>query len=49
MGEIIRARAYVVGDNVDTDQIIPAQYLTQPQPEIVVGGDHISYAYWFYQ
>lgn len=28
---------------------IPARYLTHPQPEIVVGGDHISYAYWFYQ
>ena len=24
---IIRARVYVVGDNIDTDQIIPAQYL----------------------
>jgi 3-isopropylmalate/(R)-2-methylmalate dehydratase small subunit len=24
----IRGRAYVLGDNVDTDQIIPAQYLT---------------------
>ncbi|MEI6970103.1 MAG: AAA family ATPase [bacterium] len=25
---IVRGRAYVVGDNIDTDQIIPAQYLT---------------------
>ena len=25
---IIAGRAYVLGDNVDTDQIIPAQYLT---------------------
>jgi len=25
---IIQGRAYVLGDNVDTDQIIPAQYLT---------------------
>ena len=24
----IAGRAYVLGDNVDTDQIIPAQYLT---------------------
>ena len=28
MEEIIRGKAYVLGDNVDTDQIIPAQYLT---------------------
>jgi 3-isopropylmalate/(R)-2-methylmalate dehydratase small subunit len=28
MEEIIRGKAYVVGDNVDTDQIIPAQYLS---------------------
>ncbi|MCP4246306.1 MAG: 3-isopropylmalate dehydratase [bacterium] len=27
MSNTIRGRAYVVGDNVDTDQIIPAQYL----------------------
>lgn len=26
--EIIRGKAYVLGDNIDTDQIIPAQYLT---------------------
>ena len=25
---IITGKAYVLGDNVDTDQIIPAQYLT---------------------
>jgi 3-isopropylmalate/(R)-2-methylmalate dehydratase small subunit len=25
---VIRGKAYVVGDNIDTDQIIPAQYLT---------------------
>ncbi len=25
---IIAGRAYVLGDNIDTDQIIPAQYLT---------------------
>jgi 3-isopropylmalate/(R)-2-methylmalate dehydratase small subunit len=25
---LIRGKAYVLGDNVDTDQIIPAQYLT---------------------
>jgi len=28
MQTIITGRAYVLGDNVDTDQIIPAQYLT---------------------
>lgn len=28
MRERIEGRAYVLGDNVDTDQIIPAQYLT---------------------
>src|SRR3954466_14479471 len=28
MQSVIRGRAYVLGDNVDTDQIIPAQYLT---------------------
>src|SRR5689334_4798907 len=28
MQKIVIGRAYVLGDNVDTDQIIPAQYLT---------------------
>ncbi len=28
MQKIIRGKCYVVGDNIDTDQIIPAQYLT---------------------
>src|SRR5437879_11479766 len=28
MHPTITGRAYVLGDNVDTDQIIPAQYLT---------------------
>src|SRR5438105_8345911 len=28
MQALIHGRAYVLGDNVDTDQIIPAQYLT---------------------
>src|SRR5436309_13036459 len=28
MQSLIRGRAYVLGDNIDTDQIIPAQYLT---------------------
>jgi len=28
MQSIITGRAYVLGDNIDTDQIIPAQYLT---------------------
>ena len=28
MSNLFTARVYVVGDNIDTDQIIPAQYLT---------------------
>ena len=28
MQTVISGRAYVLGDNIDTDQIIPAQYLT---------------------
>ena len=28
MRSVIRGKAYVLGDNIDTDQIIPAQYLT---------------------
>ena len=28
MSHVIRGKAFVVGDNIDTDQIIPAQYLT---------------------
>src|SRR6476646_5397382 len=28
MDSVITGRAYVLGDNVDTDQIIPAQYLS---------------------
>src|SRR5262249_61110660 len=28
MQQFISGKAYVLGDNVDTDQIIPAQYLT---------------------
>jgi 3-isopropylmalate/(R)-2-methylmalate dehydratase small subunit len=28
MSQVIRGAAYVVRDNIDTDQIIPAQYLT---------------------
>src|ERR1700682_4383828 len=28
MQQTITGKAYVLGDNVDTDQIIPAQYLT---------------------
>ena len=28
MESVIEGRAYVLGDNIDTDQIIPAQYLT---------------------
>ena len=35
MQTIITGKAYVLGDNIDTDQIIPAQYLTfnPPIPE----------------
>src|SRR2546430_5994279 len=35
MQTVITGRAYVLGDNVDTDQIIPAQYLSfnPAQPE----------------
>ena len=28
MDEVIRGKVYVLGDNIDTDQIIPAQYLS---------------------
>jgi 3-isopropylmalate/(R)-2-methylmalate dehydratase small subunit len=28
MNRVISGKAYVLGDNIDTDQIIPAQYLT---------------------
>ena len=28
MQSVITGKAYVLGDNVDTDQIIPAQYLS---------------------
>ncbi|MEA2012841.1 MAG: 3-isopropylmalate dehydratase [Verrucomicrobiota bacterium] len=28
MSQIIKGKVFVVGDNIDTDQIIPAQYLT---------------------
>ncbi len=28
MSKVIRGKAYVVRDNIDTDQIVPAQYLT---------------------
>src|SRR6187551_3215302 len=35
MNKVIRGKAYVLGDNIDTDQIIPAQWLklstTDPQ------------------
>jgi len=31
MQSVITGRAYVLGDNVDTDQIIPAQYLSLSQ------------------
>jgi 3-isopropylmalate/(R)-2-methylmalate dehydratase small subunit len=28
MGKVIRGQIFVVDDNIDTDQIIPAEYLT---------------------
>ena len=28
---------------------VPAQYLKSDKPRVTVVGDHISYAYWFYQ
>ncbi len=28
MAKVVTSPVYVVGDNIDTDQIIPAQYLT---------------------
>ena len=28
---------------------IPAQYIQSMSPRITVAGDHVSYAYWFYQ
>ena len=28
MGKLIKGKIFVVGDNIDTDQIIPAEYLT---------------------
>jgi 3-isopropylmalate/(R)-2-methylmalate dehydratase small subunit len=43
---IIRGKAYVVGDNIDTDQIIPAQYLslvpTVPEEYLQLGGYALS-------
>lgn len=41
MKEIIRGRAYVVGDSIDTDQIIPAEHLvyslTEPEERRMYG------------
>jgi len=34
MEAIISGKAYVLGDDVDTDQIIPAQYLMYNPPSL---------------
>lgn len=46
MAHIIKGQAFVVGDNIDTDQIIPAQYLnlvpTIPEEYEKLGGYALS-------
>lgn len=46
MTEIIRGKVFVVGDNIDTDQIIPAQYLnlvpTVPEEYLKLGSYALS-------
>jgi 3-isopropylmalate dehydratase small subunit len=32
MRDVIKGKAYVVGDNIDTDMIIPARYLNTMDP-----------------
>jgi hypothetical protein len=33
----------------DASFTVPAEYITRPNPEIRIIGDHVSYAYWFFQ
>ena len=46
MSEIIRGKAFVLGDNIDTDQIIPAQHMvlvpTDPQEYRLLGSFALS-------
>ena len=46
MQQVIRGKVYVIGDNIDTDQIIPAEYLayslTDPQERRLYGRHALS-------
>lgn len=49
--QLIETKQVTLNDEGYTEVIItiPAKHLTHDQSEIVIGGDHISFAYWFYQ